>query len=173
MFNFSLLKQDKLAYLDATDNVESRNPHSNPDYDYLFVSNSRFYSLLSHSPAKFLSLSGYVTTHQYISPLTYILFLLVLRSCGHPGRPGYAIVSGKNYWVGSIIRYFCNPGYTLIGHGARRCMSSGSWSGKMPTCKYEKRFLRTFYEKVKNFNNIYSARTRLGPSNMTMAINTS
>ena len=25
----------------------------------------------------------------------------------------------------------------MIGRAVRRCMSSGSWSGKMPLCKYE------------------------------------
>ena len=80
-------------------------------------------------------------------PSTCILLLTVLRGCGNPGRPSYAVVSGKSYWVGSIVRYFCNPGYTLIGRGARRCMSSGYWSGRTPQCKYQKRILKT-----KNFN---------------------
>ena len=81
------------------------------------------------------------STCSFTLPSTYILLLSVLRSCGNPGRPSYAVVSGKSYWVGSIVRYFCNPGYTLIGRGVRRCMSSGSWSGKTPKCRCQRRIL--------------------------------
>ena len=83
------------------------------------------------------------STRSFNLPSTHILLLSVLRSCGNPGRPGYAVVSGKSYWVGSIVRYFCNPGYTLIGRGVRRCMSSGSWSGNTPQCKCQRRILKT------------------------------
>lgn len=77
----------------------------------------------------------------------------VLRSCGNPGSPGYGVISGKNYWVGSVVRYFCYWGYTLIGPAVRRCLPSGYWSGhRTPLCKYKIGFLKkTNVKKCEKF----------------------
>ncbi|XP_031574707.1 CUB and sushi domain-containing protein 3-like [Actinia tenebrosa] len=39
-----------------------------------------------------------------------------------------------NNTEGSIVRFFCNPGYTLFGSHWRKCLKTGQWTGPEPTC---------------------------------------
>ncbi|XP_067329772.1 CUB and sushi domain-containing protein 2 isoform X5 [Anolis sagrei] len=57
-----------------------------------------------------------------------------LVSCGHPGSPPHAQISGDVYTVGSVVRYSCLQGRNLIGNSTRMCQLDGRWSGSLPHC---------------------------------------
>ncbi|XP_072836267.2 CUB and sushi domain-containing protein 2 isoform X4 [Pogona vitticeps] len=57
-----------------------------------------------------------------------------LVSCGHPGSPPYAQISGDVYTVGSVVRYSCLEGRSLVGNSTRMCQLDGRWSGSLPHC---------------------------------------
>ncbi|KPP71689.1 sushi, von Willebrand factor type A, EGF and pentraxin domain-containing protein 1-like, partial [Scleropages formosus] len=54
-------------------------------------------------------------------------------NCGKPDADYNSIVYGNDWWVGSVVRYDCRPGFMLIGDSARACQSDGKWTPK-PTC---------------------------------------
>ncbi|XP_077968902.1 uncharacterized protein LOC120344328 isoform X1 [Styela clava] len=47
-------------------------------------------------------------------------------------RNGYVVVGKVTY--GSVVKYVCNEGYTLVGPDERVCTSSRKWSGLEPAC---------------------------------------
>ncbi|XP_047218456.1 CUB and sushi domain-containing protein 1-like [Girardinichthys multiradiatus] len=56
-------------------------------------------------------------------------------SCGDPGVPPNAIVSGTHSWTyGSVLQYSCLPGGVLVGNSTRYCQEDGTWSGAPPYC---------------------------------------
>ncbi|XP_061072165.1 sushi, von Willebrand factor type A, EGF and pentraxin domain-containing protein 1 [Conger conger] len=54
-------------------------------------------------------------------------------NCGKPDADFNAMVSGKSWWVGSVVRYSCRPGFLLIGNSSSTCQPNGKWTPK-PTC---------------------------------------
>nr|XP_014341913.1 PREDICTED: CUB and sushi domain-containing protein 1-like [Latimeria chalumnae] len=55
-------------------------------------------------------------------------------SCGHPGIPSNAILSGEKFTYGAVIYYSCTAGRTLLGNSTRICQEDGRWSGSLPHC---------------------------------------
>uniref|UniRef100_A0A8C6KRM5 CUB and Sushi multiple domains 1 n=1 Tax=Nothobranchius furzeri TaxID=105023 RepID=A0A8C6KRM5_NOTFU len=56
-------------------------------------------------------------------------------SCGDPGVPPNAVVSGTQSWTyGSVLQYSCLPGGVLVGNTTRHCQEDGTWSGAPPYC---------------------------------------
>uniref|UniRef100_A0AAV2LT87 CUB and Sushi multiple domains 1 n=1 Tax=Knipowitschia caucasica TaxID=637954 RepID=A0AAV2LT87_KNICA len=56
-------------------------------------------------------------------------------SCGDPGVPPNAVVSGTHSWTyGSVLRYSCLPGGVLVGNTTRNCQEDATWSGAPPYC---------------------------------------
>ncbi|XP_019469128.2 CUB and sushi domain-containing protein 1-like [Meleagris gallopavo] len=55
-------------------------------------------------------------------------------SCGHPGVPANAVLSGDKFTYGSIIHYSCTAGRRLIGNSTRVCQEDSHWSGTLPHC---------------------------------------
>ena len=43
--------------------------------------------------------------------------------------------------LGSSAKYTCDKGYTLNGYPVRKCLASGEWSSRKPSCRRE---LKTF-----------------------------
>ncbi|XP_060107658.1 sushi, von Willebrand factor type A, EGF and pentraxin domain-containing protein 1-like [Heteronotia binoei] len=43
------------------------------------------------------------------------------------------MVYGNDWWVGSVVRYSCKPGFLLVGDPVSVCQSNGRWTSK-PTC---------------------------------------
>ncbi|XP_064029045.1 sushi, von Willebrand factor type A, EGF and pentraxin domain-containing protein 1-like isoform X2 [Pogoniulus pusillus] len=54
-------------------------------------------------------------------------------NCGRPEADFSSVVYGNDWWVGSVVRYRCRPGFLLRGDPASACQSSGRWTPK-PTC---------------------------------------
>ncbi|XP_069798689.1 complement decay-accelerating factor-like [Narcine bancroftii] len=59
------------------------------------------------------------------------------KSCGSPGEilNGYYNDTGNTF--GSIVTFFCDKGYNLVGTAKRKCENNG-WSGQVPTCEVVK-----------------------------------
>ncbi|XP_010126928.1 PREDICTED: CUB and sushi domain-containing protein 1-like, partial [Chlamydotis macqueenii] len=55
-------------------------------------------------------------------------------SCGHPGVPANAVLSGEKFTYGSVIHYSCTAGRRLIGNSTRECQEDSHWSGTLPHC---------------------------------------
>ncbi|XP_067863040.1 CUB and sushi domain-containing protein 2 [Heptranchias perlo] len=56
-------------------------------------------------------------------------------TCGHPGNPANGITHGTQFNLNDIVRFTCNPGYTLHGAISSQCQSNGQWSNSLPMCK--------------------------------------
>ncbi|XP_071625360.1 sushi, nidogen and EGF-like domain-containing protein 1 isoform X2 [Heliangelus exortis] len=54
-------------------------------------------------------------------------------NCGRPEAELSSVVHGNDFWVGSVVRYSCQPGFLLLGDPASACQSNGHWTPK-PTC---------------------------------------
>ncbi|KAM6044961.1 uncharacterized protein LJ206_018802 isoform 1-T1 [Theristicus caerulescens] len=54
-------------------------------------------------------------------------------NCGRPEADFNSVVYGNDWWVGSVVRYSCRPGFLLLGDPASACQSDGRWTPK-PTC---------------------------------------
>lgn len=76
------------------------------------------------------------------SRLKLLHLSLPVVSCGHPGSPPHAQISGDKYTVGSVVRYSCLGKRTLIGNSTRMCQLDGRWSGSLPHCSGEVGFRR-------------------------------
>lgn len=46
------------------------------------------------------------------------------------------VVYGNDWWVGSVVRYACRPGFMLLGTPTRSCQPNGVWTPK-PMCLRE------------------------------------
>lgn len=57
-------------------------------------------------------------------------------NCGRPEADFHSLVHGNDWWVGSVVRYSCRPGYLLLGDPASSCQPDGRWTPK-PTCLRE------------------------------------
>lgn len=56
--------------------------------------------------------------------------------CGRPEADLNAVVHGNDWWVGSVVRYSCRPGFLLLGDPASACQSDGRWTPR-PSCLRE------------------------------------
>ncbi|XP_058831094.1 sushi, von Willebrand factor type A, EGF and pentraxin domain-containing protein 1 [Topomyia yanbarensis] len=57
--------------------------------------------------------------------------------CGMPARPdrGNMLLVNDSTTVGSIVRYFCDDDYWLVGPQELFCTKDGKWSGSAPACE--------------------------------------
>ncbi len=37
--------------------------------------------------------------------------------------------------VGTLAKYSCNDGYTIVGVPSIHCLQDGTWSGELPHCE--------------------------------------
>lgn len=71
-----------------------------------------------------------------------INFKLLAIDCGSPGVLRNGFLSGERFDYPNIIAFFCNDGYELIGKDTTRaCQENGLWSGTMPICQSNERFM--------------------------------
>lgn len=64
--------------------------------------------------------------------------------CGDPGVPVHGIRLGEEFTVGSVVRFSCEPGYSLKGSPERTCLSNGTWLGTQPECHGKKKYLHAY-----------------------------
>jgi len=63
------------------------------------------------------------------------MFLLTLEiDCGSPGVLANGNVIHSNTTVGSTVMYTCDLPFILCGDDTRTCLSTGVWSGSLPSC---------------------------------------
>lgn len=77
-----------------------------------------------------------VITNRYIYVSSSCLWFSVscyAVNCGQPDVDMNGFVYGNDWWVDSVVRYVCRPGFMLIGDPARACQSNGRWTAK-PSC---------------------------------------
>ncbi|KAM5163755.1 CUB and sushi domain-containing protein 1 [Mantella aurantiaca] len=55
-------------------------------------------------------------------------------SCGHPGVPANAVLSGDTFIYGLKVHYSCTGAHVLIGNSTRICQENSRWSGTLPHC---------------------------------------
>uniref|UniRef100_A0A0B8RUU9 Complement factor B n=1 Tax=Philothamnus irregularis TaxID=1899461 RepID=A0A0B8RUU9_9SAUR len=55
--------------------------------------------------------------------------------CPDPGIPIGSRKYGTEYQIGSMVRYQCSRGLSLVGSRERVCQKSGIWSGSEPECR--------------------------------------
>ncbi|XP_051038037.1 CUB and sushi domain-containing protein 1 [Phodopus roborovskii] len=55
-------------------------------------------------------------------------------SCGHPGAPANAILTGELFTYGATVHYSCKGGQVLTGNSTRVCQEDSHWSGSLPHC---------------------------------------
>ncbi len=56
-------------------------------------------------------------------------------SCEDPGLPvhGQRVLSELRF--GGIANFSCDDGYKLLGNPSMRCLASGNWLGRVPSCE--------------------------------------
>jgi hypothetical protein len=54
--------------------------------------------------------------------------------CENPEVPEHGWIEGKTFSYGSRIKYFCNPGYRIIGKRNLDCTAKGKWTKGYPRC---------------------------------------
>ncbi|XP_064225865.1 CUB and sushi domain-containing protein 1 [Aotus nancymaae] len=55
-------------------------------------------------------------------------------SCGHPGVPANAVLTGELFTYGAIVHYSCRGSQSLVGNSTRVCQEDSRWSGSLPHC---------------------------------------
>uniref|UniRef100_A0A673K927 CUB and sushi domain-containing protein 1-like n=1 Tax=Sinocyclocheilus rhinocerous TaxID=307959 RepID=A0A673K927_9TELE len=55
-------------------------------------------------------------------------------SCGDPGTPPFAVMSGQKFTNRAVVHYSCSQGRTLVGNTTRQCLDDGRWSSSPPYC---------------------------------------
>ena len=58
-------------------------------------------------------------------------------NCGDPDDLANGLRWFRTTTLGSFVKYKCNSGYKMVGYQYRKCLSSGAWSGRAPTCRGE------------------------------------
>lgn len=64
----------------------------------------------------------------------FFLLLPIAISCGDPGTPPFALMSGQKFTNRAVVHYSCSQGRTLVGNATRQCLEDGRWSGSPPYC---------------------------------------
>ncbi|KAI4556866.1 hypothetical protein MJG53_018820 [Ovis ammon polii x Ovis aries] len=59
---------------------------------------------------------------------------LLVTSCGHPGVPANAILTGDLFTYGAVVHYSCRGSRSLVGDSSRACQEDSHWSGALPHC---------------------------------------
>lgn len=55
--------------------------------------------------------------------------------CANLDAPLHGSKVGNQTTFTNKIRFFCDPGYKLVGSAVRYCPSSGVWDGVQPICQ--------------------------------------
>ncbi|XP_062464703.1 CUB and sushi domain-containing protein 1-like isoform X2 [Pezoporus occidentalis] len=84
-------------------------------------------------------------------------------NCGRPEADFHSVVYGNDWWVGSVVRYSCRPGFLLLGDPASACQSDGHWTPK-PTCLPPRPTWEPSSNAAASRSRAVSPSTRAGPA---------
>ena len=87
-----------------------------------------------------MSLCSTVTITEQLNrnnALTDYFLLFQVISCGHPGVPANAILTGDLFTYGAMVHYSCRGSRSLVGNSSRTCQEDSHWSGALPHCTGE------------------------------------
>ena len=70
-------------------------------------------------------------------PCSTPVFRIPEISCPDPGTPLYGSRDSDDLTFGSEIGFTCEDGFKLLGQTSIRCLATGEWYGKAPTCERE------------------------------------
>ncbi len=67
--------------------------------------------------------------------LEALCFVFAAVQCEDPGMPvnGQRVLNNLKY--GGVANFSCTPGFKMVGHSSMRCLASGRWLGRVPTCE--------------------------------------
>ena len=55
-------------------------------------------------------------------------------SCGALEKPIHGTKQGDDDWVGSLVTFTCDTGFSLGGSSQRHCTQAGTWTGTETAC---------------------------------------
>lgn len=55
--------------------------------------------------------------------------------CLDPGIPVNGLRHGNDFYVGALVTFSCDPGYTLSDDEALECEPNFQWSRPLPSCE--------------------------------------
>ncbi|XP_066534535.1 CUB and sushi domain-containing protein 1a [Hoplias malabaricus] len=111
--------------------VENAVRHSPQRYPESF---SYTHSVIYHCKRGFYLLGSSVLTCQSHGLWDRSLPKCLSISCGDPGTPPFAVLTGRKFSNGAVVQYSCSQGRTLVGNSTRHCQEDGRWSGSPPYC---------------------------------------
>ncbi|KAF7710922.1 hypothetical protein HF521_009794 [Silurus meridionalis] len=111
--------------------VENAVRHSSHRYPETF---SYQHTVMYHCKKGFYLLGSSVLTCQSNGLWDRSLPKCLSISCGDPGVPPFAILSGRKFTNGAVVTYSCSQGRTLVGNATLHCQEDGRWSGSPPYC---------------------------------------
>ncbi|XP_060780908.1 CUB and sushi domain-containing protein 1a [Neoarius graeffei] len=111
--------------------VENAVRHSSHRYPESF---SYQHTVMYHCKKGFYLLGSSVLTCQSNGLWDRSLPKCLSISCGDPGIPPFAILSGRKFINGAVVSYSCSQSRTLVGNATLHCQEDGRWSGSPPYC---------------------------------------
>lgn len=86
----------------------------------------------------FMRGSDYVERAWCIADGEWVGPKMVCQAAGCPKPPeplNGGVIIPASTGVNSVVRYYCNPGFELIGRSERICESDSTWTGNEPRCE--------------------------------------
>ncbi|XP_035256647.1 CUB and sushi domain-containing protein 1a isoform X1 [Anguilla anguilla] len=111
--------------------VENAIRHSQQNYPESFSYQA---SVMYHCKRGFYLLGSSVLTCQSNGFWDRSLPKCLSISCGDPGTPPNAAMSGRKFTNAAVVHYSCSQGRVLVGNATRVCLQEGHWSGSPPYC---------------------------------------
>ncbi|TSN48501.1 CUB and sushi domain-containing protein 1 [Bagarius yarrelli] len=143
--------------------VENAVRHASHHYPESF---SYQHAVMYHCKKGFYLLGSSVLTCQSNGLWDRSLPKCLSISCGDPGAPPFAILSGRKFTYSSVVSYSCSQGRTLLGNTTLHCQEDGRWSGSPPYCSgMERNRLELCAEKC---HPLYSSTGQTGFSGLMM-----
>lgn len=68
-------------------------------------------------------------------PLFFTAVKLQSDHCLDPGIPVNGLRYGNDFYVGALVTFGCDPGYTLSDSEALECEPNFQWSRPLPSCE--------------------------------------
>lgn len=78
----------------------------------------------------------YETWHSLLITVHSSFIFWLAAGCPKPPEPlNGGVIIPASTGVNSVVRYYCNPGFELIGRSERICESDSTWTGNEPRCE--------------------------------------